>query len=65
MRIRCACGGSIRAMRWDALRWYREHVCPEGDTGGADHVSADALVENAALREVHGMEARIGFTREY
>ncbi len=66
MRIRCSCGASVRAMRWDALPWYREHRCPDRHTEEpGEHISSDALVENAAMRERHGMEARIGFTREY
>lgn len=64
MRIRCACGASVRAMPWLALGWESRHRCEGAPADASDHVSSDALVENAAMRERHGMEARIGFIRE-
>ena len=65
MREGCSCNAWVRGTTRQVLRWRAEHHCPDRPSQDGDiHVSAGAQVENAALREWDGLEARIGFQRE-
>lgn len=63
VREGCSCGAYIDGKRRDVLEWRAQHTCSDRQVEETrEH--AGAQIENAALREVDGLEARIGFQRE-
>lgn len=64
MREGCSCGAWVHGRRRDVISWRSQHSCPDRPADDIVQV-AGSQVENAAMRESHGMEARIGFQREW
>lgn len=63
MREACSCGAWVHGRRRDVLEWRSAHKCPDRQPDDVVQVGG-SQVENAAYRETHGLEARIGFMRE-